>query len=275
MAVPTMKFGCEIEMFAHYDDDVDVGDQVEMALNLFGTHGLCQHESLCDYHCSCDWCVYDRPHALLAAQEDSTVGAEFITRILSTRSNKDLTELRRLQRAYAEVQDATGFYPDGDISCGNHVHVGWPEGLRPVEIGQARSLLNGLFSAEIDLWTEEIATGGAPHVRGYNASPMERYDQWTGSWLGANSGTIEFRVWNTPRDSGRLLVHPALSVAMTTWALEVVDEEGDTRNFDSARTTAAWARDRAAASRKRIAKIVRDIWPDAASASLAAELVGI
>ena len=266
MPVPTLKFGCEIEMFSH--DDAE--DDVDTALNLFGTHGLCIHDSLCEYHCGCDDCSYSRDGALLAAQEDSTVGAEFITRILSTRSNRDLTELRRLKAAYAEVQSATDFYPDGDIDCGNHVHVGWP--VR-ADVARCRSLLNGLFSAETELWTRTIATGGASRVRSYNSPPRESYDDWMGGWLGANTGTIEFRKWNTPREAGRLLVHPALSVAMVTWALDVVDEEGDSRNFSSARATASWAADRAAASRKRIAKIVRDVWPDAASASLAAELV--
>jgi len=270
MTRPTIKYGCEIEMFPQ-----ESGDWVETAIDVFVDAGLTNHDHLHPYHCGCSECTYSRtsPGSLLAAQTDPTVGAEFITKIMSNRSNSDMTQMRALKRAYGDVLIATGWTPDGVQNAGNHIHVGWPTGTTPTAQAQARSLLNGMFSAERDLWQETIATGGAPHMRSYNSSPRIRYDDWEGGWLGGNPGTIELRVWNTPADPNRLLVHPALSVAMVHWALEVIDEEGDIVAFSAARTTADWAANRARPSRKRIAKIVQEVWSDRTSARHAAELI--
>jgi hypothetical protein len=248
---------------------------VAHAIEMFNEAGLCVHDRLHEYHCRCDECTYDRPDGfLLAAQTDPTVGAEFITRIMRNNRNKDLHDMRVLERVYGEVLDATNWWPDGVQNNGNHIHVGWPNGLSHRDHAKATSLLQGMFNAELDLWEHTIATGGASQVRPYNRRPtQDGYGAWGGSWLGGNPGTIEFRMWNTPVDPDRLLVHPALSISMLHWALQVVDEEGDIHAFETAATAAAWSAERARPSRKRIAKIVKDLWPDTRSARLAAELI--
>lgn len=263
-----LTFGCEIEMFSSYTGRDD-------ALQMFRDAGLCTHDRIHSYHCRCSECSYRRPGgALLAAQTDPSVGIEFITRILSNRNNRDMADLRNLKTVYAQVQERTGFYPDGVMNCGNHIHVGWPTGVNPRQQSCVTSMLHGLWTAEMDLWQRTIATGGAPQVRGYNGTPrLVSGDYWASSWIGGNPGTIELRMWNTPRDPERLLVHPALSVAQIHWALDVLDEEGDIVAFQNARSASQWAQDRARGARKRIAKIVREIWLDRTSANTAAELV--
>lgn len=271
MPKPTLTYGCEIEMFQSSRPVAD-------ALAAFQTAGLCNHTRLHSYHCRCEECQYDRPNgSLLAAQQDTTVGAEFITRILSTRNNRDTQEMRRLQHVYSDVLEASGWYPDGDDPNGNHIHVGWPENTDHVTRACAASLIQGLWHAERSAWEQNIAAGGCHRVRDYNEFPtVDGYGSgadWYGSWLGTRTATVEFRLWNTPLEPDRLLVHPALSVALLHWALDVIDEEGDIVAFRNARSASEWAANRARPSRKRIAKIVQDIWPDRRSAVKAAELV--
>ena len=270
MPRPTYTYGCEIEMFTG-----SATRMVDTAVTLFGEAGLTAHDHLHEYHCGCTMCRYNRttPNSLLAAQNDPTVGVEFITKIMKTRSNADNQQMRALKQTYSEVLDATGWRPDGHVNAGNHIHVGWPDSTTDRQRAQVHSLLNGMFRAEHDLWTETIATGGAPRVRSYNRAPVISFGDWSGGWLGANTGTIEVRVWNTPVDPDRLLVHPALSVALVHWGLEIRDEEGDIVAFNRAETAAEWSALRARPSRKRIAKIVQDVWSDRVSARHAAELI--
>ena len=57
------------------------------------------------------------------------------------------------------------------------------------------------------------------------------------------------------------------------WALSVVDEHSHLDTFDTARGAWGWVQGRHVAERKRVVGLIREIWRDAPSAKLAAELV--
>lgn len=280
-----LKFGFELEMghgSIHWDRAVDV---------LFD-NGLTARRDRHHAHCQCSTCRYDRAEGLMAVQEDSSVSVEFVSRILSTRSVRDRQEMKKLQEVYPDMMSAMNWRPDGYVGTGNHCHVGWPKAVlepgrtRPNELLNARvvTVLSSLFAADPDLW-RSIADGGCGRHREYNGVCAFRPYQagsyyeaeggrFLGSWLmDRGHSTLEFRLWNTPLDPKRLMVHPAISVALMTWALEIVDEHSHLPTFDRAVDAFNYVQERALIERKRVVRTIKEIWKDEPSARLAAELV--
>lgn len=288
MVLARPKFGVELEMFTQ-----DQFTHPQTALQIFRDHDLTDHDSIHRYHCRCEQCAYDRPSGLLAAQTDATVGVEFITRILKA-SHTDVRELRRLVRAYDEVQRATRWVPDGVTPNGNHCHVGWPIRVTAIEKARATSYLRSLMTVGTDAWSV-IGDGGCDsgEVRGYNAPPVSS-SRWSsedhnpydfslsgsqqygveaiggGSWISERHfGTVEFRLWNTPADSDRLLVHPAISCALMQAGLRWAEID----RFDNAFKIYRWVEKNWDLAMRQVGQILREIWPDPNSAGVASELL--
>lgn len=273
-----LKFGFELEMGTG-------GRDYHPVARLLVDRGLATDITQCNPHCQCNKCRYDRKHGLLTVQRDSGVAAEFVSRILSTRSVQDRKEMKELQAVYPEMLEAMNWRPDGHFGAGNHCHVGWPDRICTVNrwgqryphsrIGaRVTTLLSSLFAADVERW-QRIADGGCGRHRPYNgACTVNSWGGFNGSWLADRGhGTLEFRVWNTPLDAKRLMVHPAISVALMTWALQLVDEHSHLPTFDSAQRCAEYVRGRELIERKRVIGLIREIWQDKPSARLAAELV--
>lgn len=267
-----LRFGFELEMG-------DYRTRAPVAADILRREGLTLSPRQCGAHCQCQYCRYSRTDGLMAFQSDAGVAVEFVSRILTTNSTKDRKEMRLLQKVYPELLSALSWRPDGSFGAGNHCHVGWPS--RPNHIQQARvhTVLNALFASETSRW-QRIADGGCGRHRGYNGTATYdshgAYDSghFTGNWISDHGHqTVEFRLWNTPVDPKRLLVHPAISTALMAWALAVVDEHSHLDTFDTARGTWGWVEDRVVAERKRVINLIREIWRDKPSANLAAELL--
>ncbi len=199
----------------------------DTAVGVFREFDLTRHRELHSYHCNCGDCSYRRGQdsGVFAAQEDCTVGVEFVSRILST-GDQDVFD--RLEEAVPAVWRATQWQPDGYESCGNHIHVGFAGAD-----GQQRFLwdtvraADGTLRALIGMFPdgfEHLASAGLGMMRSYNGSPrktLKGYDgriDGNGSLLRLREQTMEFRLWNTPRDAERIAFHVNASLAMTRWA---------------------------------------------------------
>jgi hypothetical protein len=270
-----MKFGFELEMGS------GGLSQGRLAAEVLRREGLVLAERRCGAHCQCPHCRYSRKEGLMAYQSDSGVAVEFVSRILTTNSTRDRAEVRKLEAVYPEMLSAMGWQPDGRFGAGNHCHVGWP--VRDYQTkARVTSALHGMFAAEVELW-QRVADGGCGQHRAYNGTAGIRHrnyygesttGQWEGNWLSDRGhGTLEFRLWNTPVDAKRLMVHPAISTALMRWALSVVEEHSHLRVFDTANSTFEWVQNRAVPERKRVVGLIGDIWRDKPSARLAAELL--
>lgn len=271
-----IKFGFELET-------AQAG--ASEAWDLLRREGLTISSRQCSPHCQCPSCVYDRKEGLLAFQSDGG-NAEFVTRILSTKSARDRKELKKFVALYPEFLDAMGWRPDGHRNVGNHVHVGLPTAMR--EIGRSHpgyftmrakvfTVIQALFASEPELW-RSIADGGCARHRDYNGVCTLNDSDWgngfNGNWLSDRGhNTIEFRLWNTPLDPIRLLAHPAISTALLTWAFALIDEYSHTDTFAEAGRAVRFVRGRVLPERKRIAGLIGEIWADKPSARVAAELV--
>lgn len=286
-----MKFGFELEVGR------GSGGSTAAARSLLHQNGLTLHTGeRCPAHCQCPRCRYDRKEGLLAYQSDSSVAAEFVSRILSTRSVADRAEVKKLIAVYPDLLNTLAWTPNGRYGAGNHVHVGWPKQFlterrwgerypEPQIAAKVRVALQSLWASELSLW-QQIADGGCGQHRDYNGrcnytpyhaargSDIVDVGSFGGSWISDRGhGTVEFRLWNTPADPKRLLVHPAISTALMAWALAVIDEHGGTNKFATARNAYEYISGRSGIERRRIAGVIKDLWADKPSSRLAADLV--
>lgn len=217
-AIPT--WGFELEMLPSDERQSWSRRVVEM----FRNNGLTEHERLCAYHCSCAICAYDRRDGFLAAQTDSTVAMEFVSRILT---DDDWGDVARTAEVLEDVWKTTRYRPSGPENWGNHVHV-----FRPGEFIYDSSPLRrwacALMADERLDWNM-LACGGrlSGQIRGYNGrkpsknpAGWDRYNDGSPStgWLADKMNTTEYRVWNTPAEVNRLSFHVAASVAIQRWA---------------------------------------------------------
>jgi len=274
-----LNFGIELEMLPSQEDyDYDDGDDSAAcrAIDMMYDEGLVGVAEQHEYHCRCDGCAYDRSGSLFAAQEDGTVGVEFVSRILSTGSNSDMAELLRLRDFYPSLLRGIGWRPDGYFGAGNHIHVSHPliDGSGPVDRAMASAYMNAMMASDLDAW-RHIADGGCGNLRGYNgqgtrpdAFPSYAWEV-SSSWVRLRAHTIEVRVWNTPAEADRLLVHPAISVGLIHWAFR----EAEVNPASSASDVLALVGASEPTHRKRLIRAIRETWPHRASADLAADLI--
>lgn len=171
------------------------------------------------YHCHCDTCAPLRPGPTMCAQADSSVYIEFVSRILDT-NTLDPAEVNAWIELMEEWKADGGWMPDGVVSNGNHVHVsksGQDSGGDAFTYNEQSAAHRNIVTlyAVFD-WTH-VADGGCGQIRGYNTKPIP--GDYEGSWLSDRGyGTMEHRLWNTPRDPQRLWAHLGLSIALTRWA---------------------------------------------------------
>lgn len=246
--VAVAKFGVEHEMFPRswrptrlidgfydHDDDDDDDDGADAAADYVGQAarlGLCSPR-LHDYHCGCDDCDCERDSdsPLMATQEDCTVGVEHVSRILNVNSTVDLDQLGQWIAFLQQWKDDGGWMPNGQATCGNHIHVEAPD----IEVEHSRpNLVSTVVNAPYAAFDwEHVADGGCGRIRPYNHKPdpePRRYGDDTynlGSWFCrkyTNGGrTWEHRLWNSPSDPQRMWVHVGLSVAITRWAADAAE----------------------------------------------------
>lgn len=249
------RFGIELELLdPYYEDDDDYcncedcvaergyrespsGDErcVDIAVDEFRRRRLTNFSYLHEYHCHCNECdPFRTGGALFAAQEDCTVGVEFVSRIIALDSEDLTTVATALPPALSDVYRLTGQEPDGYKSWGNHIHVGLDggssgRGFRRQTVSRAMSWIEGFLAEFRPEVQNRLATGGCAEMRGYNGSgpskaltePVGPYGRGRGysSWLGSNPGTVEFRIWNTPVETDLVEFHAASSVAMARTGL--------------------------------------------------------
>lgn len=190
-------------------------DRVETVLGL-ASASIGHRTDLCCYHCRCRQCDPRRSAPFMTAQEDCTVGVEFITKICDVNDTTDIDQIAEVVRWYGQVLPF--WRPDGRKCAGNHVHVscrGADDGevyFTPRRRGMASQLIRSVYGA----WDwEEAAGGGCGRVRGYNSKPYSPHD---GSWLSERTETFEHRLWNTPAEPERIFGHVAASIAVQRWA---------------------------------------------------------
>lgn len=222
---------CEGRGYFGSDEGSDT-EWVGQSIQVMRQHGLTNYAEMHGYHCGCDKCRPFRSAPLLIAQEDGTVGIEWISRAMRSPLN-----LNKIVLGHEAVMEETGWRPSGYDTCGNHVHIGVPFDNEDPIRGLAFTFAGALIVAKE--W-EELADGGCGRVRPYNCkgefsltgsikgpwgyrADRDRYvpPPYQGSFLASkNSGrTFEFRMWNTPATAWRIAAHAALSMAMTRWAI--------------------------------------------------------
>ncbi len=194
------------------------------------------------YHCECENCEHGRDHNPFTAQNDSTVGIEFISRILTAGDVDSINIVKRVIDAYRTGCEVTGFVAQSGASHGNHIHVsnsGLDDGggseFRSTTKKQVRHLLDTIMCR--GNWPE-IADGLVGRLRDFNSRPSKgdadgaltsHTGYESGTWIADKGyGTLEYRLWNTPRVPERIGAHVGMSVALTRWAFKqvIVNREG-------------------------------------------------
>lgn len=195
---------------SYEDEEGDFGeiDLVVSAMNSAGLVGRARsHYDLHEYHCNCDLCDHNRVQPWLTAQQDCTVGVEFVSRI--TR----VDEWELVTRLEAAVDEAYvyAYLPSTQSPWGNHVHVDM------TVCGRSNGVTlwsSALFASEAWDW-ERLSAGGRSANRGYNPKPDKGY---TGRWVAQRETTVEYRLWNTPSRGKYVGFHVAASLAIARWA---------------------------------------------------------
>lgn len=200
----------------HFDSDNEGAP--DHAIDIMRNLGLTTHSYMHCYHCDCEECAPFRREPLLAAQEDGTVGIEWVSRAM-----RSPRHLERIIEGHEAVMQGTGWTPDGYESAGNHIHVGIPKDVRNSDTAQSAYLLAAALVVNKE-W-ERLADGGCGRLRGYNSKGVINHNNawpYNGSYIVQKRGgaTFEYRMWNTPSDPWRIAAHAGLSMAMTLWALE-------------------------------------------------------
>lgn len=204
---------CDTCEYGYCDDH---RGEVAIALAAMARHKLTEPNPYKhSYHCDCERCYYDRSSPFFAAQNDCTVGVEFVSRICHIREDVDYldTVALALRDAYSNGVSL----PDGHQPWGNHIHVGCQNRRAVSRWGAA------LFASDNWDW-ESIASGGCRSggVRGYNGKPAKN-GGWSddgnhGEWTSERGETCEFRLWNTPADPDLIGFHVCASLAIARWA---------------------------------------------------------
>lgn len=206
----------------YYPEYDGASDRLESLVSAMRSAGLV-HRSLYGsdihaYHCDCRICEHTRHEPFLAAQQDCTVGVEFITKICSVHSKEDTDNIAKVVDV---VNGFRSWMANGWDEDGNHVHVSVSgaddeDGVRfsRARREQAHRLAN-LVYATYD-W-DRAADGACGRLRGYNEKPGTS-EYGTGSWLRFGSATFEHRLWNTPAVGERIFGHVGVSLALTRWA---------------------------------------------------------
>lgn len=206
--------------------ECEIGIGGGRVVELLAERGLVADDYLHDYHCGCGSCTPHRSGPVFTAQEDSTVSAEVISKVLeygTTEFDTAITALAGcLVDGRAETHDDTGF----------HVHVALT-GDDP----DARMRLYRM----VGQWEDElqaVAGGADGTVRGYNA-PLRYWlesasqfdwhlDPGKDSWLAyrPDHGTVEFRLWDGTTSEFRMRLAVGLSVALMDAAENNASFEG-------------------------------------------------
>lgn len=206
--------------------------EAQDAIRVMRKLGLTTHRDMHDYHCSCSDCAPFRTTPLLAAQEDCTVGIEWVSRAMRSPKN-----LERIVEGHEEVMHSTGWRPNGYDTCGNHIHVGLPRELRPGP-GDAyeyhdrvppitRLAYNFIGAVLVEKDWNVLAAGGCRQIRPYNdkgymhGGGVKTREVYSGTWIDQKKlgKTFEFRLWNTPKDAWRIIAHAGMSMALTRWGI--------------------------------------------------------
>lgn len=213
------------------EDQPAHGEEVE---DLIRHLGPLAYQDIHSYHCSCNRCNnISRTDPIMNTQEDSTVGIEFISRILDYTPD-GLEEINRWVDAMRSWSNRGGWMPDGYESCGNHVHVGC-ERIHTATRERAHDHIRAVHAAYC--W-DDVADGGCGQMRGYNSKPSKTSSH--GGWSAAkgydNTRTIEHRLWNTPLDPQRLHAHIGISIAVTRWAVALAIHDPEFTFWDTPTT---------------------------------------
>lgn len=213
-------------------------DDPDTALRVMRRLRLTTHDYLHPYHCDCNACAPFRSTPLLAAQEDCTVGIEWVSRAMRSPNN-----LNRIVEGHAEVMMQTRWRPDGYDTCGNHIHIGLPRAMRNASNAPdlTRLALNFIGAVLVEKDWESLADGGCRHgIRPYNVkggiigrdSRQKTETAYNGTWLDLKKfgRTFEFRLWNTPRDEWRIIAHAGMSMALTRWGIARAEATIDDEN---------------------------------------------
>lgn len=238
-----------------YESD-EPDKRVYDVLALFRNNGLTDHGDLCPYHCGCWMCDYSRDDTgsnFLAAQRDCSVAMEFVSRIATVNDWEQVTEIGlTLDTIYARGDLPR---PSQWDQWGNHIHVG----VDDVNVDIAGAWVNALFcQPEMD-W-EALAAGGRSGLRSYNSKPTKYAGggAYYGNWVSPDhyKGTVELRLWNTPRSGWYIGFHVAASLAMLRWAWIMVGDNPTLTNWDRILDTVD------AANKVTIFDTIIDCWPD-------------
>jgi hypothetical protein len=149
------------------------------------------------------------------------VAVEFVSHILDLNHfDEKVHEVTAWVEMMEGWKQAGGWMPDGQASCGNHIHISksgtddGSAGFTGTVQARAYKHITAMYAA-FD-WNN-VADGGCGRVRSYNHKPQQTGNQ--GSWLSDRGyGTMEHRLWNTPAEPQRLWAHVGLSLALTRWA---------------------------------------------------------
>lgn len=190
-----------------YIEEHEGSDDLWAALNVMEGAGLIEDTDVHDYHCGCGWrCDYTRSSPVFTAQQDCTVGVEFVSRILSL---DDWEVVATTGEAVDNIWRKTGRRPNGRAPWGNHIHVGArsPHRVSP---------WSAAFLAMESLDWELIACGGCAsgRTRGYNTKPHKGSEPGWQGWAVGRDETVEYRLWNTPAEGWRIGFHVATSIAL-------------------------------------------------------------
>ena len=243
------RFGIEYEMFPHgyrggdgggasyccedcdgdYEDWLDdnprikTDSPIDEYVSRAADAGLANYD-VCAYHCNCGDCDYERDSPLMATQEDCSVGIEMVSRILDVTNEHDMNEVAEWIRFIKRWKADGGWMPDGNESCGNHIHVERTDcNRRELISDRGRDFVNAAYAA---YGWDRVADGGCGRLRRYNNKPISQTSHngriyFNGSWVSWKDQTIEHRLWNTPLDPERLWAHLGLSIALTRWGAHV------------------------------------------------------
>ncbi len=241
-----------------------VGFEFEVARNGLAvlaeldSRGVVPEPRLHYYHCACDDCDHQNygpdDSWLFSPQEDCTVSAEFVSKVLEWNSPRMDRAMQVMQicaaRAGAQLSGHSGM----------HCHVNKPvdrreDGKRSTVQATTFRLLRMFVRYNDDL--AEYAAAGRESVRDYNRPVAVRASRfWTtdidadydadsdygsgdgtgmagGSWFHPRAYTYEFRLWNATKLAWRMRLAVGLSVAMVNAAEAGVDvSEHDERPFE-------------------------------------------
>ena len=175
------------------------------------------------YHCHCHDCNYENHQYLFAAQEDCTVSAEFVSKVLTFGSDRHKQAIKAITTAAVKAN------ADLSHASGMHCHVDRSDMDNAADVRLCR-----LF-ARYSRTLAHLAAMARDSVRTYNGgrpnSDPDRYGinrygeraYGVGSWLSNHENTWEFRLWNATKAPWRIHLATGMSVAMVEAAIDGVE----------------------------------------------------